>query len=364
MLFYWSIFVLLALFAYLEVICKRVRFFDGLFAFFVFFFFVLSFIRWETGTDWDSYLSAFNRIRIPWEQFGSKEEKMEIGFQFLNQFPKWIYNDYTLCLFVQAVFVFSFLYFSLMRQSIYPLLSLFIFLSMSFAGIFFVRQTIAMAIVLYSYKYLIHRNKRFFIALVIFASLFHRSAFVFLVAYPLSKLHLEWKTITLYIILSMSLGTVLMSLMLSCLSMFDLGIISQKIAYYSDLGESDNSTIYSTTSIIIRGGLNRTFLLLLYYLYLRYRRLNNSVINVLINIQFIGILLYFVLSPISLTLNRVVVYFDIAQILIIPYVFRYNKGIANKSAAFLIFMLYSIFRYYTALVKYDDAFIPYKTIFD
>lgn len=48
------------------------------------------------------------------------------------------------------------------------------------------RQTIAIAVLLLSYKYLVERRLYPFLTLVLFASLFHASALIFLIAYPIA----------------------------------------------------------------------------------------------------------------------------------------------------------------------------------
>lgn len=57
------------------------------------------------------------------------------------------------------------------------------------------RQATAIAIILLSYKYLRERKLLNFILFVLFASLFHASALIFLIAYPISQININIKQI-------------------------------------------------------------------------------------------------------------------------------------------------------------------------
>ena len=176
MIFYFAIFTLLAFFSFLEIFAfKKV---DSVLFFLVltFFLFSLSFIRWETGTDWDAYLNFFE---ISTEWF-SESEEFEWGFSRLNEIIRSYSSNYTVMLFVMAAILFSFQSKAILAFSPYPITSILILWSTTFANIFFVRQTVSIAILFFSIRYI--QEKRFwsFLLMIFFAMLFHRTSIIFI----------------------------------------------------------------------------------------------------------------------------------------------------------------------------------------
>lgn len=158
MILYFFIFFLLLSGALLEIISNNKKFSQSTFTFFIFCFFILSFIRWETGTDWTPYYDVFKSIEIPWETLTDYLHGFEPGFMILYNIAKSISDSYTIMLLTEAIILYFCIYYFIKAHSFYPILSLLIYYSMSFAGIFFVRQNIAMAILLCSLKYIYEKK--------------------------------------------------------------------------------------------------------------------------------------------------------------------------------------------------------------
>lgn len=363
MLLYFFIYFLLLSGTFLEVISNNKKFSSNAFAFFIFCFFILSFIRWETGTDWSAYHDVFESLNIPWETLTDHYHGFEPGFMILYNTAKSVSDSYTMMLLIEAAILYICIHYSIRTLSFYPLLSLLIYYSMSFAGIFFVRQNIAMAILLCSLKYLYEKRLLPFIFIVIIASSIHRTAMIFLIAYPFFHKFYKLKSIILISLLASIIGIALGKLMLSFLGELGSGIISAKINAYLDAGSDDNATTFSTTGILIRGLINRTFLILVYVSILNNERKDNTFLNGLINLNILGIILYVILTPIAFSLGRITAYFDILQILIIPYLFI-NSSLKTKCNLLFLLSLYLGLRLYTAIAAFPDEYIPYKTIFD
>lgn len=327
------------------------------------FFFVLSFIRWETGTDWNSYLEVFERIKIPWNSLEDKYSEFEIGFMVLYNLARSVSDSYTVMLLVEAVLLYMCVYNALKSQSIFPIFSLLMYYSMSLAGIFFVRQNIAMAILLCSLPYIIDRKPFKFCIIVFMAFLIHRTALIFLIAYPCFFKYYELKTIIIFLFCAIGVGLFLGKLFLGMMSGLELGIVSLKINAYLNMGVEDNSTTFSTTAVLLRGILNRVFLIIIYMSLLNRKRKTNYVLNGLINLNLLGIILYVILTPIAFSLGRITAYFDIMQILILPYLLNICT-LRTRCGLMVFLLLYMVFRLYTILAAYPDEYIPYKTFFN
>lgn len=363
MLLYWVIFIILLLFSWIEINDhKNKRILHGILVVIIIFFSILGAIRWETGTDWLSYLNAFKRITTWNSMFLPENIEFETGFLLLNLLTRNISTEYTFCLAVQSIIIFVFIYKGLKEESLLPIFSLWIYFTMSLAGIFFVRQTIALSILLYATKYIHLKEKKKFITWVIVAGLFHRTAFVYLLAYYCYDWKFSWSKMTLYMIASLFVGLFMSRLILMALTMFNFGIVTAKITAYLLLAGDDNSTIYSTTGTIIRAAFNRGLIFVLYWAFLKNQRKQNKVVNGLININFVGVCLYFLFAPVALSLARITAYFDLVQILIFPYFFV-KQQYTQRAIIFSIITMYSIFRLFVALSAHPDAYIPYKSIF-
>nr|WP_238942613.1 EpsG family protein [Planococcus beigongshangi] len=139
-----------------------------------------------------NYINHFNKI--------GNQSTLSIWTNFLNGSVKDPFFDFLLKLFSNLninhftwLALFSFVFLVSIAILIYRYSSDFYLSYIAFIslGYFFfsltgLRQSLAMAFIILSYKYL--REKKFmpFLFIVLFASLFHSSALIFLIAYPLS----------------------------------------------------------------------------------------------------------------------------------------------------------------------------------
>lgn len=180
MLFYYIIFFIIASCAFLEVFGLKERDKRIIFTFICLVLYILSFVRWECGTDWRSYYFYFSHIP---ENTLIHESNFEFGYAFINAFAKVYWGDFTGVLFLCATILFSFQSIAIWKLSPLPILSVLFFFSIFIGGIFFVRQTIAGGILLYSILYIQKRRFFSFLFLVVLASLFHRSAVLFIFAF-------------------------------------------------------------------------------------------------------------------------------------------------------------------------------------
>lgn len=360
MIFYFVIFLFFIPFVYKEIYDSRIRN-SGIFLLFITIFWLLSFIRWETGTDWDSYLLFFDNIIDPFSSSDSPEGNLETGFWFIANFSKWISNSYTFFLFIQSTFLYFFLYKGLMQLSPYPLFSLFVYYSVGLGGIFFVRQTIALCILFYSITFIIRRNLSLFLLLVFLATLIHRSAIIFIIAYPIF-----FKSLKIYVVIGIMIacaigGSIISIMIADYLGAMGLGEYSSRILLYNDPDVVDEGFALSKTSFMIRGLVNRAFVMGLVYLFARNLKKKNCLFNGILNIYIVGIILFVFVAPISKELARLTGYFDMAQLLLYPYILSNIHG-KLKHKMILALFLFFMFRLYSAIYQFHDSYVPYNTI--
>lgn len=361
MLLYYFIFIILLFLAYIEILSNNKRFSQGFFFFIIIIFFILSFIRWETGTDWDNYYFPFQRIKIPWESLTDEYSNFELGMMFLYNLAKTLSNSYTMMLFIEGLILYSTLSYAITKYSIYPIFSILMYYTMSLAGIFFVRQNIAMCILLCAIPYIINRKFIKFCLVVIIASLIHRTALFFLIAYPLFYKYYDLKRILFLLIFFTIIGIAIGKILIIYLSSLNLGIITAKLNAYLLAGSNESYTTYSATSVLIRGLINRSFLIVLYLSILEKYRIKDKILNGFINLNLLGVIFYVILTPISFSLGRITAYFDIIQIFILPYLLK-KSNYYTKHIFLIILTLYLGFRLFIIISSFPDEYIPYKTI--
>ena len=357
--FYITIFIILLFFSLLEVFIKKDIFIKSLYWGTCSFLFILSFIRWETGTDWHSYYGYFQRVlQRPYEY-----DEFETGFRVLNYTIRSFTDEYTILLLLLGLILFSFQSKAIKELSPLPLFSLTCLFASQVANILFIRQWIAVAILFYSIVYI--KNKKFipFLILVILATTIHRSSFIFILSWWIFRAKISIKWMIIWLSLSILFSFIVQQLLNSLLGSFGSTVIQAKLNMY--LNETYNAEVneqHNFLFTLIRGVGNKLFVLII-SLFIFRKRLKDVEIRGLINIYWTGALLYFVTIPISLALMRFSFAFDIVYIILIAYIIKSFRKKSNKGIVFSILSIYISLRLLQFLNStYSETFIPYKTI--
>lgn len=149
----------------------------------------------SVGNDTVEYLNVFSACQhIDLTLFGMR---YEFGYVLLNKILYSISANPQIILIVSSIIIGIGFYKFIYKYSMIPMLSVFLFFSLGHWGQMMntVRQSIAIVILLYAFDFIKKRKLLPFIGLVCLAALFHRTAIVFLVAYPLSFFKINMKTI-------------------------------------------------------------------------------------------------------------------------------------------------------------------------
>lgn len=345
------IFLLLCLLSLLEINIDRKISSKLVFPIFLLFF-TLSFIRWERGTDWESYLNIYQNINVEYYQ-----KQYEFLFIKINQLPHLLYDNYTFTLFLQACVIFPLIYFIIKKYSPSPLVSILVWFSTFFGSIFFTRQFIAFSVVFLSFHYIVQRKFFKFFGIIVIATMFHQTAIIFLLAYFIYPYTFKKQQVVLIILGSFFLSTVIKSAF-GFLGTIDYAIIAGRATDYLD-----NESTYSPMQNMLRGIPYRIFTLgVALYFYKLYE--DNNVYKGLVNIYFLGIVLFIMLVPISNTLIRFAPYFEFFQILIYSFIVITVKERVPLNIFLLGLFIYLGIRLHGNVVAYEDLYIPFKTIFN
>lgn len=359
MVIYYIIFVILALFSAFEVYGLRQYESRIFFTLFSLALFVLSFVRWETGTDWYSYLEYFNSL----SEWGTEGE-FEWGFTRINEFVKIIFDNYTVLLFVLGLILFAFQRSAILKLSPYPITSLLFLWSTTFANVFFVRQSIATVILFFSIQYIQKRKLLKFLLVIGFAMLFHRTSLVFILAWWVYPLKIRPIIMVLFIAISLILTFVLSKLMGSLGGLLG-NVVQQKIDMYLDSGGDTYGTEASFTQIIIKGFANKIFVFGLSLFFLSSIEKKKIIFREYLNLYWVGIMLYFSTISISVALVRLSFAYDMMLIILAPLILKNIEQRFLRFFLFCVFICYLVLRLYISLVGgYYDLFIPLRTIFN
>lgn len=361
MLFYYGIFLIIALYSFLELYGLKRHDVLKLYVMLCFGLFAMSFLRWERGTDWTAYLTFFQSIP---SNTWMPESNFEIGYTFLAGLTKSITTEYTVMLFFCAVIIFLFQSTAIWRLSPYPIFSLLFWFGINYAGVFFVRQTIAGAILLYSILFI--RDRRFwpFVICLFSASLFHRSSIIFLLAYWVYQWRISAWVMILGVLVAIGLAGVADAIMQSFGSLVG-GAIQMKIdAYTGELRGETFGLSQSMPIIIAKAFFSKLLLIVVALIVVKRIERKYPEFRGYLNLYWLGAVIFLMTITISAGLARLGYSFDILQIIILPYIIRSINGRPLRLFAILVSFAYIALRLYTVTTGgYYDLYVPYKTVF-
>ncbi|APX64132.1 EpsG family protein [Acinetobacter schindleri] len=335
--------------------------------FFCLCFIFLGGIKWNTGTDWNSYYYGFLNA-ISYDHAVNSPYSFEWGYAILNLLINNLTGSFTVLLFLFTFLTVFFKYIVLINSKFisYSLFGLFCYYCYAIGDIVAWRQAFAISIVLFSIIFIIKRKIFPFLLCIFIATLFHRTAIVCLILYYIYSINLSKKSMLIIFFTSILTGLILFNLKVSSLNLPLLGNLDALSAYqdkldaYNQIGQVSYGKVDSNLSNIL--GYLRKALFVVPMIILVKR--DNFLIYRLMNFTIIGSAIYFILGAIATDFKRFGGYFDIFDILLIPAILY---GIKNTKIRYLMILIYAIFmllRLYTSLFNFWDVYDPFITIFD
>lgn len=317
----------------------------------------ISGFRWENGTDWDSYYIYFN-----WFNGITLLGYMEPGFTLLTSINATCFNYTTqlTCIALLSIIPIAWRY---KQISPYPFFSLFIWFATSFAHIFPVRQSIAIALFVFSWKYIEEKKLYPFLVTILIAMTFHLTAFVAIPTYFIWHKHFSAKfyicTLGILAIIALSGQGVFQNIIYAIGGDF----FREKLEFYMEQNaDSTFGAAYSTTQVLIRGCINRSFLFFVPLCLLNSHREKDPRLNGIYNLYFYSFILFLITTPISPALGRLGSYTDMAQAILIPFIFKLKMDYRNACLLMTIIILYFIVRFKGIVFNYYDLYVPYHFV--
>lgn len=321
--------------------------------------FLLSMFRWENGTDWEPYYDYFHLVGINLDA-----SYMEPGFTWLC-YLDYNYLNYTLHLGILAFLSIVPVAIRIRQYSAFPLFALLIWFSITFAHMFPVRQTVAVSLFVFSWKYIQERRLIPFICTMALAATFHVTVLVAVPIYFLWNRYIPAKVYTLVIagvfVVSVASSQVFANL-LSSLGGIGGEFVEEKLNSYMENSEETFGMAYSPLQAIIRGCINRAVYFFVPLFLLNAKRKENSVMNAVFNMYFYSFVLFLAVTSLSVALGRLTVYTDMSQLFLLPFVFTLKMNRANMLVIILVMVLYFAIRFRGVVFNYEDLYIPYHCV--
>lgn len=303
-------------------------------------------LRKNVGTDYESYYWGYMAINK------GMNTTFEILFVWLNRIANFVFHDFYGVLLFSAVITYGCILIALekLESDTSVGIALWIFYCFYFsASLNVMRQMIAVSIIFLATVYLNEENYKVFFALVAIAALFHMSALVaviFLLIKWISK-----KDYKIMIALTVVLSCVFMFLSEAVLKLLPSFIV-QKYGYaiqsMNTMGLSYLIDIIPTYLIMI--------LPVLYYLF--FCRDNNKYDFYCCSAAFCLPML--ILGSQIKYFQRIVFYFDISQIVIVPLLLRKTRSATTRFVLKILFVLfYAFFFWYSSIFRMSNEIVPY-----
>lgn len=241
---------------------------------------------------------------------------------------------------VGAFFVLAML-FVIYKESENPLLSILMFLSLgsfefALSGL---RQSIALSIIVLSYLFIKNRKPVKFIISVLIASLFHFSAILFLIAYPLARVKLGlWHVIVAIVLLVLFIG-----FQSSVRTFLENFLVDSQ---YQDYVSRDVTLNFS-------GFIIQICIFIFNLVYYKKTVAKNKDALILYNLVFIGLLLQLYSSMIA-EFFRLSYYFSFANFLLVPLAISSESDDKIKDVLKLVIgLLFVVYIFWSGIPKYE-----------
>lgn len=301
-------------------------------------------INMGMGDTKDIYLNIFNKIsNMSYANTFNfiKRQDVEIVFYMLMRLYATFTKEPRLFLIICTIPYMYAISRLIYKYSKAPYFSFIMFFSLNYFAFSFtlIRHCIALAFLIFAYDGLVERNFRKFLVFVIIATAFHRTAFIFIIAYPLLKVKCGLKNIIL-VFCSLIISIIFRNTLLNRLIIL---IGSKHFLQYLDA--QANTLVFFFMN----------FLILLYVFFIAYKYYKNN--SLLINVFTIGICFASCMFFFSEAF-RICTFFSIYSIIILPNAIKeiedFNIRILSIYGLLILFIVY-----FFLFTMYNNEIYPY-----
>lgn len=322
-------------------------------------------LRWETGNDWPNYYNYYHHL----QSLNDNSDEFEVGYRFVSLAVKdsgLPFSGFNL-LYAAAYLGLFFLSFKRDNFDVSGWLVLQLFSPFLFGLMGTMRQVMAIAICMFSVRYLLSREWFKFLLCVAAATAFHISALAFLLAWPAARFKLSKTRIWLmfgflFLASSFHLGEKVFQMAEERISVLQLVDLENRLLIESESRpEQFNVAIGPVATIVQMAG--RLALLLVFTLfYDLYDEVEDKtyfklyLVSIFIVVLFSGSL--YVLA------QRVALYFSLFQIHLLALLTRRASTRTLRQLSCAALLLLSFLRLWSAAYFIRPRiFVPYKAVF-
>ncbi|SIS82861.1 EpsG family protein [Salimicrobium salexigens] len=309
-------------------------------------------IRYDVGTDYFAYVNIFSNL----EAGGSS--RTEFGYQFLNILVANLGGNASFLLFVVSFITILFIYLSLYRakDSISIGLGMLVFMLMFYhLSLNAVRQVLAIAILLYSFDFIIQRKFGKFLIITLIASSIHLSSLIVLPFYYIYNLVGKKNR---FFRLIVYIGTSLLIINYGVILEYTLSIFTS-FSYYSQYLPDENQGDLGIGLILV----NAPFVvpgIIFYKRFVKY----DSRFKFYFFFLLIGVIIQFVAYLGAGLFDRISDLFFITVVLIVPYYYKCLKKNEFEYSLSIIIVLFVVFIwFYSYIYLGNNETIPFRSIF-
>lgn len=297
-------------------------------------------LRFDVGYDYMSYYQGILSYDLDFEPLSLL--LFLIGTDSITSYPP-------LSFMIIAVLIYSFMFSTLRKYSVN-----FFIASMVYICIFYlpslntIRQSLAVAISFWGIRYVYQKKPFQYMIVCIFAALFHSSALVSIIIYPLYRF-VSPQYLPIIIIM------IILCFQLALETFVDIGYyarVSNKLLELSEDQANEGGGSYSRFAMVI--------VILTMYILAWFKRKNKNIDYRLLSISAIGCVFPFIIG--SHMGSRVSEYFLINLCLVIPEVLCAYK-VHFRMISVIVFMCYFILLIAVGRGQKRAPFFPYQTVF-
>lgn len=300
-------------------------------------------LRYDVGKDYMyTYAPYFQKIAGM-----VSYEKLEWLYHGINVFVHRFSDDYMWVFLICAVIFICFVYLSILRDSPYPALSVFLLIGTTYYFIFLntMRQMLGVSLCLFSLRFAHKRQLLPFLLCVFIATGFHNSCLVFALFYPIAcyKFNRKW-------IVGITVAVVFVAEFLAD----KINEIVMSTAYSEYIGSRFDKGEQGFVVLAIN---------LLLLAFIAVMKKNDKKYQMYLNLQMIATWLAILTGKVVL-MNRLRWLFGLPIIISLPIAIRTIEKKEYRVLAYVcIVILYVIYTQYTIGFMNGNTVLPYQTIF-
>lgn len=315
--------------------------------------------RWQTGTDWVSYLDHYNEI-VRFTDINTTRTGFEKGYSLFVLVIKYFSNNYTVFLIIHSSLFYYFIFNAFKKFSPFLFISLLVFYATSIGTWGANRQFIALGICFFALQYISDKNALKFFALIALATTFHSTAILFSVFYFFDRDIKQSVIISTLLICAIIGKTNLPYSVFSYAGGQIGGMGKTKALLY--IQRSTEASIKNQLSIF--GLIRRLIYLAIFMLNYNFLAERLPYYKILFNGFIFGLIIYFLFSStLTIMVNRGSLYFIFLEGLLIScQLLVLNSRVERGYLSVLLFIV-SIFFLLQSISGYEDLFVPYKGVY-